>query len=219
MFKKIICSVLLLSFSFSFGLDNVDDKFLADGYWMQKDQKTGKNLSIIHIYKNADGKENAQMFVPLSVVEKGKVMPPMIYCENCGKGSAYGNEYDYSSGTERYQGLEFAWNAKEAEECAPGPQGPMYDQGAVLNPYDGQYYHLKAQTIENGNKLYVRAYMGWLGRTEYWERLSEEEAVKIKKMCGLTKKNVYPYQNKNKEIVDQKLFDECSGRDFVKNPC
>ncbi|XSZ47463.1 hypothetical protein ACP8HZ_02090 [Francisella noatunensis] len=36
-------------------------------------------------------------------------------------------------------------------------KGPIYTEGSVLNPHDGKFYHVKVQTIEDGDKVYVRA--------------------------------------------------------------
>jgi hypothetical protein len=60
--------------------------------------------------------------------------------------------------------------------------------------------------------------MGWLGRTQDWERVSEEQANKIKDLCGLDDENTYSYEDKDADIKDQKLFEECSTRDFIKDP-
>ncbi len=212
---SVISSLLISSYAFSY-----DDKYLANGYWLQKDKDTNANVSVVHVYEPKKDYVSARMYVPLSFIPKNtkKIEPPMVVCEKCGKGNAYGHEYDYSSGKEKYQGLEFAWETKKSDQCKPGSEGPVYDTGSVLNPNDGKYYHLKAQTLDDGDKISVRAYMGWLGRTEYWERVSEEQANKIKDLCGLTDDDVYPYEDKDRKVINQKLFEECSTRDFIKNP-
>ncbi len=79
-------------------------------------------------------------------------------------------------------------------------------------------YYMKAQTIENGDKVYVRAFWGWLGKDEYWERISKSASWKIIKLSGLTNDNVYTYEDKDGNVVNQKLFEECSTRDFLKKP-
>ncbi len=195
------------------------DKTNANGYWLQKDEATNTNVGVIHAYTNDHGSLNARMFVPLANVDGGKVHPPIIYCKNCGKGDAYGHKYDYSSGSDTYQGLEFVWDIKKSGSAdKPHGKGPVYTEGSVLNPHDGKYYHVKAQTIEDGDKVYVRAFWGYLGKDEYWQRIPKSQANKIKWECGLTKENIYPYQDKSGNIVDQKLWKECSTRDFVKDP-
>ncbi|MFT4694122.1 MAG: hypothetical protein ACI8TE_001023 [Francisella sp.] len=195
-----------------------DKKSLPNGYWLQKDPSTKSNTSVIHAYSNKDDNLNAEIFVPLSNVDDDEVHRPMIYCKNCGKGNAYGNKYDYSSGKNKYQGMEFVWNVKNSSADANDTKGSLYKDGSVLNPHDGKYYHVKAQTIENGQKIYVRAFWGFLGKDEYWERITSKEAKKIKKLCGLTKDNVYPYEDKDGKVVNKKLFIECSTRDFIKKP-
>ncbi|AXA33710.1 DUF2147 domain-containing protein [Francisella adeliensis] len=215
MLRKILLVLLPICATISFAAEK---DALPNGYWLQKDKDTNTNTSVIQAYNNKDGNLNAKIFVPLSNVDDNKVHAPMIYCKNCGKGSAYGNDYDYSSGKDKYQGMEFVWNAKNSDDNTKGTKGPLYKDGAVLNPHDGNYYHMKAQTIDSGQRVYVRAFWGFLGKDEYWERITPKEAKKIQKLCGLTKDNVYPYENKNGEVVNQKLFEECSTRDFVKKP-
>lgn len=97
-------------------------------------------------------------------------------------------------------------------------KGPLYTGSVVLNPHDGKYYHVKALTIKNGKKIYVRAYLGFLGKSEYWQRLPTDQAKKIKKLCGLTADNVYTYEGKNGKVNDKELFKECATRNFVKDP-
>lgn len=216
MFKKsilIFFAICISVLGYSF-----DKKLKANGYWLQKDEKSNANTSVIYAYDNEDGNLNAKVFVPLSNTDKGKVYAPIIYCKKCGKGNAYGHKYDYSSGKEKYQGIEFVWDVKKSGKGFDSNKGEVYEDGSVLNPHDGKYYHVKAQTIENGKRVYVRAFWGWLGKDEYWERISKLEAEKIRKKCGLTKDNVYPYENKDGKVVDQKLFKECSTRDFIKDP-
>ena len=214
MLKK---SFLVFFAMYSIVVFATDKNSLPNGYWLQKDKDI--NISVIHAYDNSNGNLNAEIFVPLANVDdSNKVYAPMIYCENCGKGNAYGNKYDYSSGKDKYQGMEFVWNAKNSSTNSNDTKGPLYKDGAVLNPHDGKYYHMKAQTIENGQKVFVRAFWGFLGKDEYWERITPKEAKKIRKLCGLTKNNVYSYEDKNGNVVNQKLFEECSTRDFMKKP-
>ncbi|QIW09754.1 DUF2147 domain-containing protein [Francisella sp. LA112445] len=215
MLRKIIFIFLFTYFVSSYASDK---KLLADGYWLQKDKSTDSNVSIIHAYNNAQNNLNAEIFVPLSDVDYGKAHAPIIYCTECGKGDAYGNKYDYSSGKYTYQGLEFVWNMKMKSPVKASSKGPVYLDGAVLNPHDGKYYHVKAQTIEYGKKVFVRAFWGPLGKNEYWQRISKKEAKKIRNLCGLTKDNVYPYEDKDGNVVNKELFEECATRDFIKNP-
>ena len=215
MLKKYLLFFLVVYFISVFATDKDS---LPNGYWLQKDPATKTNTSVIRAYDNKDGNLNAEIFVPLSNVDDDKAHAPMIYCTNCGKGNAYGNRYNYSSGKDKYQGMEFVWNAKNSNTGLNSTKGPLFKNGAVLNPHDGRYYHMKAQTIKNGQKIYVRAFWGFLGKDEYWDRISHEQADKIKTLCGLTKDDVYPYEDKNGKVVNQKLFEKCSTRNFVKNP-
>lgn len=211
MFNKIFLFVL---FFFTVKSYAVEAKFLADGYWLQKENNV--NISIVHAHTNKNGNLEANIFVPLSDIESGKVVALIVYCTNCGKGDAYGNHYDYSNGTQTYQSIKFMWNAVESQDCAPGADGPVYDGGAVLDPYDGKYYHMKAQTLDYGKKIYVRAYWGYFGKDEYWDRLSKGEATKIKMLCGLTKNKVYSYQDSGGKIVNKRLFKRVFNQRFYK---
>lgn len=114
-------------------------------YWLQRDNVTKTNIAVIHTYDNQYGNLNAEVYVPLSNVDDDIIHEPIIYCEKCGKGNAYGNLYDYSSGKDKYQGLEFVWNAKKTDSGDPAKgKGQLYTDGAVLNPHDDKYYHVKA---------------------------------------------------------------------------
>ncbi|MBK2110731.1 DUF2147 domain-containing protein [Francisella tularensis subsp. novicida FSC159] len=219
MLRKLMVIIVAI-FVFSFAYTEEDWQGLyATGYWLQRDGVTKTNIAVIHAYDNQNGNLNAEVYVPLSNVDDGIIHEPIIYCEKCGKGDAYGNLYDYSSGKDKYQGLEFVWNAKKTDNGDPAKgKGPLYTDGAVLNPHDGKYYHVKARTIEYGKKIYVRAYWGFLGKSEHWQRISADQAQKIKNLCGLTADNVYTYEDKNGKVNNKELFKECATRNFVKNP-
>ena len=174
MLKKPLLVFLLLYFAIGFA---VDKKCLPNGYWLQRNDNV--NVAVIHAYDNSEGNLNAEIFVPLANSDGDKIQAPMIYCEKCGKGNAYGNKYDYSDGKQKYQGIEFVWNAKKSAANTSDSKGPLYQDGAVLNPHDGNYYHMKAQTVNKGQKVYVRAFWGLLGKDEYWERITSKEAKKI----------------------------------------
>ena len=214
---------LVVSSNFAFAninksnTNSIEQRFSPIGYWLQRNSNLNKNISIVRVFSSGKNEVSAEMFVPLSDIDNGNVKPPMIFCKECGSGNAYGHKYNYSSGKDKYQGLDFAWGVKTYGKYLSGSKGPMYDSGAVLNPNDGEYYHIKAQVIDYGKKVYVKAYMAFgLGKTEYWNRISEKTAKDVQKMCGLTKNNVYTYEDSNEKIVNYKLFNKCVNTNFSK---
>ena len=64
-------------------------------------------------------------------------------------------------------GLVIVWGMKR--------HGMKYDEGSIMDPRDGSVYHANMQVSPDGQKLYVRGYMGveLLGQTQTWERLPD----------------------------------------------
>jgi len=187
------------------------------GYWVQKDHDTGKNLSIMHVYETDKDVLNAKIFVPLAQINDGIVKPPITYCKECGSGDAYGHKYSYDNAL--YQDLEYVWNVKKSKPSKKAGEGPLYTDGAVLNPHDGKTYRVKAQVLDYGKTVYVRAYMFFgIGRTEYWHRITKKDALEVKATCGLTTDKHYPYNNTQNQLVDKALWYKCIDYQFNDNP-
>lgn len=99
--KLIIIIVTIFVFSFAYTEEDWQNLY-ATGYWLQRDNVTKTNIAVIHTYDNQYGNLNTEVYVPLSNVDDDIIHKPIIYCKKCGKGNAYGNLYDYSSGKDKY---------------------------------------------------------------------------------------------------------------------
>jgi uncharacterized protein (DUF2147 family) len=64
-------------------------------------------------------------------------------------------------------GLVIVWGMKR--------HGLKYDEGSIMDPRDGSIYHANMQVSPDGQKLFVRGYLGveLLGQTQTWERLPD----------------------------------------------
>jgi len=202
-----------------------EDLLSPIGYWVQYDEDKGDGYDhpegVIQGYESANGNLEFKIVVPLMQVgDSGEIDMPMIHCEKCGKGSVAGQSYDYTDPKNNFlEGLTFAWNMKEMPNTANHPtKGAVYDNGGVLNPNDGKTYNSKAQVIDSGKTLFVRAYNSWgLGKNAHWQRIDKQLYENIKAKCGLTKDMVYPYQDKDGKLVNEKLFKECSAKDLINH--
>lgn len=200
-----------------------------EGYWVQfdedKDAGRGKVQGVIYSQvatKDSQyGKKGTlQMNIAVPVMKistDGKVIPPVIRFEKNGevkavKGSLNGFTYDYSSNKSNLlQGLVFSGNLQKI--------GAGYDKGGVVNPNDGKTYSSSAVIADHGKTLDVRAYYRWFGKDAHWKKITPEQYEVIKDKCGLTADNVYPYQNNDGKLTNEKLFKECINYDFgVDNP-
>ncbi|WP_372792172.1 DUF2147 domain-containing protein [Lutibacter sp.] len=119
------------------------------GKWKTIDDETGKEKSIVEIYKE-NGKAYAKV---LQVLEKGKEDK---ICDLC-KGD---NKNKPVKGMVIINGL-----SQDDDE---------WNNGKILDPKTGKEYKCYI-TLEDENKLKVRGFIGFaiIGRTQYWTRFQD----------------------------------------------
>lgn len=119
------------------------------GKWYSTDSETGKNESIIEVYK-ADDKVYGKIIQLLDEEDEGK------RCTEC-----TGKDKDKPiEGLVIIRGL-----SKDGDE---------WSDGKILDPKNGKFYKCYI-SLEEIDKLKLRGYIGFslLGRTEYWHRVSD----------------------------------------------
>ena len=210
------------------------DKMLPVGYWVQFDEDNDPGKGLVQgVIKSEYAKDNKhgkkgtlqmKIVVPILAVKNGKVSTPEVHCDICGSGNIDGFSYDYENPkTNYFQGLAIAGNLTPVERTGSANTGVEYADGGVLNPNDGKTYHAKAQIQDNGNTLFVRAYVGtcWyaVGKDAHWKRITREQYLAVKKQCGINKETgLYPYQNKDGS-VNETAHKACYTYNFgVDNP-
>lgn len=178
------------------------------GYWLQYSDN-GKAQSIIQVYQGDNQQYEGKILVPLINEVDGKAQVPDVYCAQCGSGKDNGYQYNYVNAP--VQGLKIMW-AFQKNSDGSGTDGALYDDGSILDPSSGKVYSCKIQTQDNGNKLYVRGYVGFsmFGRTQYWYRIDQNTAMEIVQKCGLTPQKTYPYADKDGNITNPQLWQYCS---------
>ncbi|MFZ2431123.1 MAG: DUF2147 domain-containing protein [Lutibacter sp.] len=140
--KKILLILILL-----FSINSQSQSII--GKWKTIDDETGKERSIVEIYK-VDGKIYVKIVKLLEKREENKV------CENC-KGA---NKNKPLKGMIIINGL-----TKDGDE---------WNGAKILDPKTGKEYKCYI-TLEEPNKLKVRGYLGFalLGRTQYWYKVKQ----------------------------------------------
>lgn len=116
------------------------------GKWKTIDDETGKEKSIVQIYKK-DGKAYAKILELLDSESKGKL------CNKC-KGDKKNKPIE---GMVIINGLK-----KDGDEWA---------NAKILDPKTGKLYKCYI-TLESNDKLKIRGFIGFslFGRTQYWHR-------------------------------------------------
>lgn len=116
------------------------------GTWTTIDDKTGAKRAVVHL-TISNGTLNG------SIVKVFPQAGDTGICSKC-PGAFKGK---------KIQGIGFVWGLKEVGNG-------VWDGGSILDPKTGKVY--KAKMTLQGNKLYVRGYVGIsaLGRTQTWVR-------------------------------------------------
>ena len=124
-----------------------------EGYWKSIDDRTGEQLSIVEIWKGADGRYHGKIAYRYPVPGGAA----LINCTKCPP--PYTNQ--------PLLGLEILSGFKE------DPDKPnAYVDGKVLEAKSGKIYKGKANLSADGKRLRLRGYVGVsaLGRTVVWIR-------------------------------------------------
>ena len=124
-----------------------------EGYWKSIDDRTGEKLSIVEIWKGADGRYHGKIAYRYPVPGGAA----LINCTKCPP--PYTNQ--------PLLGLEILSGFKE------DPDKPnAYVDGKVLEAKSGKIYKGKANLSADGKRLRLRGYVGVsaLGRTQIWIR-------------------------------------------------
>lgn len=118
------------------------------GRWKTIDDKTGRAKSILQI-KEENGELTGKV---LQVLESPAGAHPV--CKPC-----EGDRKD-----QPVEGMTILWGAKK--------NGTSWDGGEILDPENGNIYHVSLTLVEGGQKLEVRGYIGIpvIGRSQTWQR-------------------------------------------------
>ena len=145
-----VCSIVLLSDMFIIGSPAQAGTPTPEGKWKTVSDKTGKETSIVRIWK-----ENEKLFGKVEVVLPQEGQNPNPLCHKC-----EGKKKD-----QPITGMTILWDLTQNEEG--------WDGGYILDPDDGKAYNCKVRVVDKGNKLEVRAYIEFslLGRTQTWQRV------------------------------------------------
>ena len=238
--SKILALVALagISTSIAYAKDvsnGIDGNLSPIGYWVQFDEESdaghGKVQGVVQSYfapNNDYGKKGSlevKIVVPImKISEDGKIAVPDIHGAMFGSGEKSGFKYDYTNPkTNLLQGLVVVGNNEKEPDTSSSTTSSVYGGGGALNPLDSKAYKSKLQVQDNGKTMYVRGYVGFgwfsIGKAAHWKRITKQQYLAVKAKCGLTKDGVYPYEDKNGKLVNEKLFKQCYNYNFgVDNP-
>jgi len=120
-----------------------------DGQWKTIDDKTKLPKSIIEIFTK-DGKVSAKV---LRVLNPDTPNPICSRCKDERK-------------DQPIEGMTIMWGLS-------AKTNGKWSGGKILDPKKGKIYQVKLRSIEQGQKLKVRGFLGTalIGRTQIWERM------------------------------------------------
>ncbi|MEO1263264.1 MAG: DUF2147 domain-containing protein [Bacteroidota bacterium] len=119
------------------------------GYWKTIDDNTGETKSVVHIYKNDEGKTEGKV---IEVLPRPGV-DPEVKCTECPK--------DDPRHGQKVAGMVIMSDMKK--------DGDEYCCGEIMDPENGNSYRCKIWT-DGKEKLKVRGYLGPFFRTQTWMR-------------------------------------------------
>lgn len=140
------------------------------GYWKSIDDETNDPKSIIQI-EDRGGKLYGR-------IVKLFRSPDQNQNPVCGK-------CDGEKKDKPVIGMEIIWDLKK--------KGDEWSGGKIMDPNNGKTYKCHIKTLENGDKLEVRGYVGFslLGRSQYWLR-AQKPASEPKAPSGQRRKQQNP---------------------------
>lgn len=123
------------------------------GEWKTVDDKTGYVRAIIKITNDGNGKYNGVIKEKFALPDT----PPNDFCKKCP--APYANK--------PIVGLQVLHHL----EADPNKEN-YFINGELLDPLSGKFYKAKGRLNGDGNKLFVRGYVGVsaLGRSQVWLR-------------------------------------------------
>ncbi len=126
------------------------DTASAVGKWQTRDDKTGEPNSVIQIWE-----DHGRYFGKIAKIYNMKSRKPLERCVKC-KGELY---------NQPILGLTIISDMRFEDG--------KYVDGTILDPRSGKTYHCILETINGGQQLKVRGYMGvpLFGQTKIWYRL------------------------------------------------
>ena len=120
------------------------------GVWETIDDETGKAKSHVKVYKGSDGKIYGKI---IKIVDPNKQNSTCTECD----------DDDKRKGQKVLGMIILTELVKDGDE---------YEDGEILDPNNGKVYDCKIWLDEdNPNILYVRGYIGFLFRTQTWNRV------------------------------------------------
>ncbi|MBX9705520.1 MAG: DUF2147 domain-containing protein [Gammaproteobacteria bacterium] len=131
-----------------------------DGYWAAKDDSTGKVLSVIQVWKAADGSYDGRIYKIMDVTVDGKRQDPSDKCTTCSGVLA----------NKPFLCMQVVYNMQASTDTAN-----TWDSGQAYDPKTDNTYKAKMWLDDSGNVLNVRGYimMPLLGRTQVWTRVDK----------------------------------------------
>jgi len=140
--KPIFFSLAVLLLSFQINAQSIEGK------WKTIDDNSGKERSIVEIYKKGD-----KYFGKIIELYREPGEDPDPLCDACEKDDPRYNQKVI--GMEIIQDMEY--DEKDNE----------YDSGTILDPENGNTYDCKLWISDDGN-LKVRGYVAFFFRTQTW---------------------------------------------------